>query len=90
MDLLKYNGFDDAIVGISLAQPNREPCLIYDYDLCVEIVLNQGEMSVEDAEEFVTFNLVDVHIGESNPIFMIKNFEQDIDTDEKPKLRLVK
>ena len=90
MDLLKYNGFDDATIGISLAQPNKEPSLIYDYDKCVEICLKDSDMSVEEAEEFVHFNLVNVFIGESNPIFMIKGFEPDLDTDTKPKLRLVK
>jgi len=90
MDLLKYNGFDDAIIGISLAQPNREPSLIYDYDKCVEICLKDSDMSVEEAEEFVSYNLVNVFIGESNPIFMVKGVQHDLDTDTKPKLRLVK
>lgn len=90
MDFLKYNGFDKAIIGISMAQPNREPSVVYDYDKCVEIVLEESTMSVEEAEEFVTYNLVNSYIGETNPIFILKDFEIDVDKDKKPKLTLVK
>jgi hypothetical protein len=67
--VLFADGYDDAIIGLSEHQPDREVAVVYDYDKCVRIAQNMG-MSHEDAVEFVDFNVVGSWVGEHTPIFI--------------------
>lgn len=57
---------DVAIVGISEAQCNRAPCVIYDYQKLLAVFME--DMSEEDAEEWIAFNVLDGWLGEATPI----------------------
>ncbi len=65
---LAADGLDDAIIGYGQQFP-REPVLIYDYDKCIEIFMEQ-DMSYEDALEWMEFNVVNAYYGEGTPIFI--------------------
>ena len=92
MAVIKYDGLDEAILGISLSQPNREPSLVYDFDIIADLLVKRDGMSYEEAHEFIIFNMVDAHVGDSNPIFITEYSEDNIiEFDvEKPHLTLVK
>ena len=62
------DGLDEAILGYGQQFP-KEPVLIYDYDKCVEVFMEQG-MSYEDAIEWMEFNVVNAYYGDGTPIFM--------------------
>jgi hypothetical protein len=53
-DTLFADGFEDALIGIG-RQFNRELAL-YDYEKCIEILMERDGMSREDAIEFFEFN----------------------------------
>jgi len=65
--LLKADGFDEAILGVG-CQKGSEPAIIYDYNKCVEILME--DMSFEDAVEHMEFNVVDAYVGPQTPIFL--------------------
>jgi hypothetical protein len=67
--LLKADGFDAAIIGISrvCATPDR---IAYDYDKCIEILMNRDGMEWEEAVEFLEFKVLDVYMGETTPTFV--------------------
>jgi hypothetical protein len=62
-------GLDCAIVGLSLHQPSRHQCVVYSYGRMLEYFIAQG-MTHEDAEEWMSFNVLGVWIGEHTPIII--------------------
>jgi len=66
--LTKYEGCDQAIIGIGY-RCGQQPLYIYDYITLVGIFQEQG-MELEEAEEWVDYNIVNAWIGEGTPIVM--------------------
>jgi hypothetical protein len=64
-ELLKADGFDDAIIGIDEVSMR----LIYSKSKCVEILMK--DMDEEDALEFFNFNVSGSYVGEKTPIWCI-------------------
>jgi hypothetical protein len=67
-DVYKFDGLDDAIVGIG-SQAFSSPRLVYSYDKLVSKFMADG-MTEEEAEEYIDFNIVGVNIGDETPIIM--------------------
>lgn len=63
-EILKADGFDDAVIGID-TQTMR---LIYSVTRCVEILVVDG-MDVEEAIEYFDFNVRGSYVGEKTPIW---------------------
>jgi len=68
-ELLKADGFDDAIIGVG-RKKGSEDSIVYSYDKCVEILMERDEMDYEGAVEFMEFNVVDAYVGPRTPIFV--------------------
>jgi hypothetical protein len=70
-EVLKADGFDDAIIGLAEGWfGNSHHCVVcYDYQKCLEILESQG-LSVEDAEEWLSFNTLGAYVGQFTPIFI--------------------
>lgn len=68
-NLIKADGFDDAIVGIG-RRKGSEDGIVYNYDKCVEILVERDDMDYEEAIEFMEYNIVDAYVGPSSPIFV--------------------
>ncbi len=64
-DLLKADGFDDAIIGVA----DDSMRLIYSIKKCVEILMK--DMDEEDALEYFNFNVRCAYVGEKTPIWCI-------------------
>lgn len=60
-------GLDAAIIGLSMYQPTRAVCVVYDYEKVLAYYVSSG-MSEEDAEEWVSFNTLGAWVGETTPI----------------------
>jgi hypothetical protein len=68
-DALTADGYDEAIIG--MAERCSQPTLIvYDAEKIIEILMEQGPMSYEDALEFFNFNISGAWVGEHTPLFM--------------------
>jgi hypothetical protein len=68
-ELLKADGFDEAIIGID----EKEMRLIYSVSKCIEILCR--DMSLEDAIEHFEFNVSSAYVGEKTPIWCYDDFE---------------
>ena len=68
-DLLKADGFDDAIIGID----NSHMRLIYSKNTCIEILISDG-MTEEDALEYFECNVSSAWVGEKTPIWCLDDF----------------
>lgn len=64
-------GMDVAIIGLSVYQPRRPRCVVYDYDALLAYFIGQG-MSDEEAEEWVTFNTLGAWLGVTTPLVIVR------------------
>lgn len=65
-EILKADGFDDAVIGIE----ERSGRLVYDIDLMIHILIKDEEMSEEDAIEYLDYNVIGAYVGEQTPIYI--------------------
>lgn len=63
-EILKADGFDDAIIGIE----DDSMRLIYSVSKCIEILVARG-MPEEDAVEYFHFNTKCAWVGDKTPIW---------------------
>lgn len=65
LELLKVDGFDDAVVGVELATER----LVYDADLMTDILMQEG-MEEIDAIDYLHYNVFNAYVGEKTPIYI--------------------
>jgi len=64
-EILKADGFDDAIIGIDI---NCDPFrLIYSVSKCLEIL--EKDMTEEEASEYFSYNVEGSYMGDATPIW---------------------
>lgn len=63
------DGFDEAVIGYDY-QTER---LIYSYNKCLDILMQDETMSYEDAVEWMGYNVMDSYVGDKTPIWCINN-----------------
>ncbi len=66
-EALLADGFDNALIGHT---QGMNVVAVYDYDLCIDILVKNDEMSIEDAVEYMSFNVVGAYMGEKTPLFV--------------------
>lgn len=60
-----FDEFKDAILGYDLNDQ-----IVYSYDKCIDILINEQEMSLEDAVEWMDYNVIPITTEECKPIFV--------------------
>ena len=74
---LYADGFEDAIVGIDyIAHPAR---IVYDKNKMVEILVEKEDMELNDAIEFLEYNVWGAYVGEGTPIYAHIGPRQEIE-----------
>lgn len=66
LELLQADGFDDAIIGLEPLSGK----VIYDIDTMVQVLVTQEELTLEDAVEYLDFNVLNAYVGENTPIYI--------------------
>lgn len=61
-------GFEEAYLGIAFGY-GHEPAAVYDWEKCIELLMEQG-MSREDAEEFFDYNTLGAGGRGTMPLFL--------------------
>lgn len=69
-EILKADGFDDAVIGIELGTMR----LVYSVTRCLEILMVDDDMSLEDAIEYFEYNVRGSYVGEKTPIWCEDNY----------------
>ena len=65
-DLLKADGFDEAVIGIEINTSR----LVYDICKMRELLIKNDGMSSDDAMEYLDFNVLGAYMGEKTPIYV--------------------
>jgi len=78
--LLKIDGFDGAIIGACMTWHGNMLVerVIYSGEKILKELMTRDKMSQEEAEEFITFNMVGAYVGEATPIVMWNATAEDI------------
>jgi hypothetical protein len=69
--MMKIDGHDNAVVGVSLTWHNqrRVQLLVYDAEIIRENLMRDG-MDAEEAREYIEFNIEGAYVGEGTPIIV--------------------
>ena len=63
------DGFDEAILGVA-ERCSMDPVVIYDVDKMVEILMERDGMELDEAREYIEFNVIGAYVGEGTPMFL--------------------
>ena len=73
-DLLKADGFDEAVIGVVERLGTQAIC--YDTEKVIEILMR--DMSEEEALEYFQYNIAGAWVGEHTPFFLTRDsFEKE-------------
>ena len=79
------DGFEKAFVGSTISAFSREQVALYDYDLCIKVLVKDQQMTEEEAIEYFDYNVIGSWVGEDTPIFIhrhkIENVEDYLDEE---------
>ena len=65
------DGFDVAILGMCI-QFGCEPVVAYDYNKCINILVNRDGMTQPEATDYIQFNVIGAYVGNNTPVFIMK------------------
>ena len=68
-ECLLADGYEGALIGIS---EGANPVAVYDVDKCIEILVKEEKLSLEDAMDHFYYNTVGSYVGEKTPIYIRK------------------
>ncbi len=69
--LLDPPEFDQALIGTAEGA-GWGPVAAYDVDKCIEVIMENGDMTREEATEFFHFNTLSAFVGEQTPVFITR------------------
>jgi hypothetical protein len=69
--MIKYEGYDEAILGPAFIWRDRQQVqvLVYDGEKIREILMRDG-MDAEEAREFIEFNIEGGYLGVTTPVLV--------------------
>ena len=82
-EILLADGFNEALIGHAAGM---EPRAVYDYDRCIDVLVEDG-MTYEEAMEYFEFNTVGAYVGEQTPVFVQQIDDEVVVSLAKSKLR---
>ena len=68
-NMLFCDGFDNALVGYRIGFGTDKNITVYDYNMCIQCLVNEG-MEEDDAIEFLEYNTLGAYVGEYTPCFL--------------------
>ena len=69
-EAMMADGFDDAIMGMCI-QFGAEPLVAYNYEKCLEILIERDEITRTEAIDFMEFNVMGSYVGLNTPVFIM-------------------
>jgi len=67
------DGFDEAFLG--MGRQFNKTIAVYDYDRCLDILIERDGMSTLEAIEHMEFNVIGAWVGEFTPVFLERDEE---------------
>jgi len=76
---LFVDGMEAALIGVGV-QFSRE-IAIYDYDKCLDILIERDNMDIEEAIDHMEYQVIGAYAGKSTPVFLIRKepYQDDVE-----------
>lgn len=68
-DALLADGLEAGIIGYTLNH-HGEHVVVYDYDKCIDALVDRDGMEPDEADEFLSFNTLGAYVGPQGPMFV--------------------
>ena len=75
------DGFDRALVGITCGS---NPVAVYDINKMVGVLVEDDDMTPEDAMDYIQYNCVGAYIGEKTPVYIDLDFQRACSFSTEP------
>lgn len=69
MTLMFMDGYDDCVIGLATTFGN-DGSVAYSVDKIINKLIEQDNMSSDEAYEFFDFNMAGAYVGEKTPVFV--------------------
>jgi hypothetical protein len=71
-DILKLEGFDEAVIGVCMTWNDNTLVerVVYDGNKILDLLKSDGEMDEEEAQEYLDYNIIGAYMGDTTPIVM--------------------
>jgi hypothetical protein len=66
--MMLADGFEKAFIGTGCRF--NIVVAVYDYSKCVKILMKRDKMSEDEAEEWMSYNVIGAWVGEDTPVFV--------------------
>lgn len=73
-DACILTGFNDAIIGVC-KRFGQSPILCYDYDTCIEILMDEKDIEEEFAQNYFEDYILGSWMGDGTPAFLVRTGE---------------
>ena len=82
--MLKFDGYDTCLIGVATVwhpDGTRVDRLVYDGDRILELLMEEdGDLSLDDAREHVSFNMEGAYVGPDTPIIVWPEEMESVDS----------
>tara|TARA_R110002020_G_scaffold9522_5_gene37348 strand:- start:2228 stop:2488 length:261 start_codon:yes stop_codon:yes gene_type:complete len=68
-EMIKWDGFDDCILGVG-SRCGMQDILVYSRQKIAYKLRDRDEMTLEEAIEYIDFNIVGAFVGEGTPMIL--------------------
>ena len=68
--MLLAKGFEKAFIGLTIPQRSRNELAMYDFAICINIIMKRENIKEEDAIDYFYFNVVNSCDGDYAPLFI--------------------
>ena len=75
-EVLKADGFDEAIIGQTWDISTSATRIIYSADKCIDILIANNNWEDDEAIEYFEFNVSRAYVGPNTPIFLEEYTEE--------------
>lgn len=70
--MLKIDGFDECIIGIAQIWGKDMPVVVYDIGEIIEVLIEEHDMSRDEAIEYFEHNISEAYLGEYTPLYVTR------------------
>jgi len=68
-EMITWDGFDDAVIGVT-SRCGSPSCLLYSVKKMVYILRDRDGMDIDEAMEYLDFNIRGAYVGDHTPMLL--------------------
>lgn len=70
-----YDEYEEALIGVAYRAGGMPPVAAYDYEKCIDLLVEQHGMEYDEALEYFEYNTLSAWFGDETPLFIQTNLD---------------